>query len=216
MKLGEHPILRPILESIFSEKMAFFRNLAASLGVRGEDADDVINDAYVRLHNLDPEGEIKKRLRAVERARVPSPEDLEVIKSDLTALFVHYLKLECLSYHKRQKKQMARNISLEAEMQAGWSPVFKDHGMVRFLLEAGLPAGLNAEMTNQQDPFTIKRVINLMADLIGWNEQERKFVLFRMANPDARNQDFDPLMPAYAISRNKTRAFIKLMRHLGY
>lgn len=205
MSLGTHPTVGPMIGDILKEEASFLSNLAFRLGVAQDDIEDVINEAYLDVHRLRPQGEVETLLNDWR----PTTENVSKLRSALLAIFITYLKFKCRNYH-RQRSRAAGKTSLEDESIRRLLPFFEDGGVRRFLLDLGLLNNLDAERLEQGDPTEVEKFFGLLAFKARLNEQERAFVLFRVANPDARDQDFDPDFKPYQITRIKQSAFRKI------
>lgn len=205
MRLGYHPTVGPLLGSILKEEATFLGNLAFRLGVAQDDVEDIINEAYLDVYKLAPQGEVAALLTDWQ----PTPENVLKLRSAILAIFITYLKFKCRNYH-RQKSRVAGQTSLEDEAIRRLLPFFEDRNLSRFLLDLGLLNHLDAERLEQEDPFEVEKFFDLLAFRARLNEQERAFVLFRVRNPKARDQDFDPHLKPYTITRIKQSALKKI------
>ncbi|MEW6209235.1 MAG: hypothetical protein AB1631_12765 [Acidobacteriota bacterium] len=210
MSLGTHPTVGPLIGSILEEEAPFLSNLAFRLGVAQDDIEDIINEAYLDVHRLKPQGEVETLLNDWQ----PAPENVLKLRSAMLAIFITYLKFKCRNYH-RQRSRAAGQTSLEDEAIRRLLPFFEDRNLRRFLLDLGLLNHLDADLLEQGDPVEVEKFFGLLAFKARLNEQERAFVLFRVRNPDARNQDFDPDLKPYQITRIKQSAFGKIGGFLG-
>lgn len=231
MRLGEHPVIEPILARVLEDEIAFLRNLALSRGVAEEDIGDVINEAYLDIHKIEPQGEIEAQLRILED--LPQPEESEgKLRDSLTALFVYYLKLKCLDYHRKRKRRQNRFSSLEHEIERGTLPslISEDRSLRDFLLDAGLSSRPDVNQLiqglEQGNRFAILRFCALLAEKTGLDERERDFLVFRVERPEARDQDFNSflrtrhpnlnlVLKPYEISRIKSSTLRKLIGFFG-
>jgi hypothetical protein len=210
MKLGEHPIILPILAGIIRENAVFLRNYVMRRGVAATAADDLIQEAYLAVYRLEPRGEIQALLRDSATCAQRRQACEESLCRPLTALLVHYLGLQCLAYQRRQRWQQERLVELT---EAVWPALaVEDRDLRRFLLEVGLLSDLDVGLLEQGDRFTTLKFWRLLAAKAGLDERERDFLLFKVRNPEARERDFSPNVNPSTVTRIKQSALKKIAR----
>ena len=214
MKLGEHSIIQPVLADILEENATFLHNYVVRHGVEATSAEDLIHEVYLTMCGLEPRGEVETLLRDLESVPLNRRENEDTLRQSLTALFVYYLRLKCLDYLRRRRWQQERLTPLKDETQNEALLVFEDRDLRRFLFDVGLLRHLDVSQLEQGNLFMTLRFWELLADKAGLNERERDFILFRVKHPNARDQDFDPALRPYTISRLKHSALIKIVRFL--
>jgi hypothetical protein len=88
-KLGDYPLIRERLELISREKSQAFKALARHYGVRPGNEEEVIQDTFVKMLTLAPQGKIQELLTLWEE----TVQNLARLDQNLTALFVFFLRL---------------------------------------------------------------------------------------------------------------------------
>ena len=214
MKLGEHSVIQPLLADILERNGMFLRNYVLRHGVEATSAEDIINEAYLTVCGLNPRGEVETLLRGLESSPRDRAEIEENLRQPLTALFVYYLRLKCLDYHRQQKWQQDRLTPLNDETEGGAPLPFEDRDLRRFLLDVGLLSELDVGQLESGNLFMTLRFYELLADRSGLDERERDFILFRVKHPKARDQNFDPTLHPSTVSRLKRSALKKIVAFL--
>lgn len=211
MMLGSHPVIRPLLENILDDQRSYLRKYALKRGVRQEDADDVIQEAYLAVYHLQPE----KDIQALAQHWTPSLPNRVKLSRMLIALFVYYLRLKCRDYLGQAAANQARYESLDEQVEKGRSPLLDGADLRAVLANAGLSHLIDVDLLEQGDAQTREAFCEVLAAQAGLTAAERDFLLFRAQHPEARDQDFDPLLRPDQITRIKQPAFEKIRILLG-
>jgi hypothetical protein len=206
--LGEYPIISELLEEIYREKMEFFRNYARKYGVPEEDLQVVINDTYLILQKMKAMGKIKE-LTKIAEARELTPEERARLKKALTALFVYYLRLQCLTYLRGQQPPTVN-------MDFYWLHDEEFIANLRLYLLSLCPIiVVDIDKFIAGDLQTIHEFYSKLAKTAGLTDQEFKLLWYLFNNPEEREQDFDPILLPYKIARLKKAAFQKIIEFLS-
>jgi hypothetical protein len=133
----------------------------------------------------------------------------------LTALFVCYLKFKCCDYHKGKQRQN-RFSSLEHEIERGALPLLisEDRNIYHLLLEIGLsPVDMDhlIKGSEQRRDDALSKFCEFLAEKAGLNRQEHDFLIFRVNNPKAHDQEFNLILEPYEVSRIKQSTLHKIV-----
>jgi hypothetical protein len=205
MTLGDCPIIREVLEQILQGEMQNLRGMVRHREVRATDVDGVINEAFCRVIRLEPRGEIAAIL-----AGSPKRQDLAQLERALTALFVHYVKLECRAYHKdRRPRQKAEQ---DGQIRYVFARVRQDNQerTREILLELSFAIEVDVDRFLDGDQDVIRRFYKDLARQAELSDLQAEYIRFRLERSEAREQDFKEHMGPYQITRLKQAAFDKL------
>lgn len=185
-KLGDIPIIRERLDSIHRTRFEFLCAIARRAGVPADKAPDIVQEAYTAVLQLEPRDEIA----ALIDSWTPTPVNVARLDAALTALLVTYVRFRAKEYLRKSRK---------APQPIG--AVTSDSG------ESAAIARLTVERLDRV--ASQLRVDGTLTD------DEWAFWVWRRANPDAPDRDFNRSWPAYRILRTKLSLFRKLLAAIG-
>jgi hypothetical protein len=211
-RLGDFEVIKTLLARMIyekSEKELLIRLLTRK-GIPDEDVDEVININYEALIDLEPRDEIGRMLSLGNDGL-----DEDRLYASVRALFIHYLTRYSFMAYLKIRKDRHIDPSPVLDDNAGIFPVFNnDHELREFL------TGLYPRMTVDIDGFmrnekrAVEKFYHDLFEGAGLDERERKFALFRLKDPEARQGDFDRTLSDATITRAKQAALDKILKFL--
>jgi len=184
-KLGDYPIIRELLETLYREKLQYLRAMARRYGVLPGNEDDVIHETYMSLLDLEPRGIIQELLAGWQRTDA----NLARLDKSLIALFTFYLKFKCLDrLNNRPPDQPIDEV-------AGPSPF--------------------GQLDLQVTLAWLDRLVDRMTRSGELSQLESQYWNWRRTNPEGKTKDFakhlDPLRePGGWITRAERSLFEKI------
>lgn len=185
-RLEDYPIIRSLLESIYASKINMLRALARKWRVHPPDADAAINETYLAVRELRSRGEIQGLFAEWHE----TPENLSRLESALSGLLVTYLHFKC--------KDIVRGYAGEGS--------YPQH------------VALSQASFAQIDAAATLKRIDVIVE-IGCREgritdRQWAFWQWQRANPDGKQQEFDPSLSPSEVTRLKQSLYRSIVAHL--
>jgi hypothetical protein len=186
--LEDYPVICSLLESIYANKLNMLRALARKWRVHPPDADAAINEAYLAVRQLRARGEIQALLAEWKE----TPENLSRLESALSGLLVTYLHFKC--------QDIVRGYATEGSCPQHVTP------------------DLSPAPFAQIDAATTLKRIDVIVEISHREgritDRQWAFWQWQRANPEAKQQEFDPSLSPSEITRLKHSLYGSIVAHL--
>ncbi len=210
MSLGTHHAIGPLLADTLTQEKGRLRSFVARHGVPQSDVDDVIHDAYLRVFNFSPQGDVA---RILVEGWTGSATQRERLSADLLALLVHHLRFACIDYHRRIERTRQMKEKLRTLPPADSLNSLRE--LRALLVDTIGGSGVDIDGVVGGDLDALAAGLEALCDRAGLSDDERRYAIHRLENPGALDREFSAKVKPYQIARIKQRVLHKLVRFLA-
>ncbi len=208
-RLRDYPGIVEFFKPIYLENRAKWRNWVIGLGVPEEDADDIMQDAYIGMFNWRPKTE--KRVGLEKEAAEGT------LSNALAAIYYVNLRFKCGDHFRKRKKRIRSSID-DPLVQRQFDGEDRDNNkwrMIEFYMSFHPHIVVDvAKIVEEGDGEEMLNFYRQLCKKARLDEKEKAFILYMLKKGNNKDMNFDRSLSSAQISKIKKRAFAKLGRYM--